>query len=110
MQEDEVKLLQGFHPFNIHLLDNKMHKGKNCKSYDTIASSEMLSIKSTSDSIKDESWYAIYEEMIREGFKRGFNFEITHVRKNENHNYTWIVGTSPEQANNIRKNKITLWS
>ena len=52
-----------------------------CKSYDTIASSEMLSIKITSDSIKDETWYNVYEEVVNEGFKRGHNFEITHVRK-----------------------------
>jgi hypothetical protein len=52
-----------------------------CKSYDTITSSEILSIKITSDSIKDESWFAVSEEVIIEGFKRGLNFEITHVRK-----------------------------
>ena len=107
VHEDGVKLLQGLRPFIIRLVDNKMHKGKVCKSYDTIASSEMLSIKVTSETMKDVSWYAVYEEIIIEGFKRGFKFEITHVRKIESHNYAWIVATSPEQATNIRKNKIT---
>ena len=107
VQQDEVKLLQGLRPFIIRLSDNKMHRAKVCKSYDTIASSEMLSIKITSDTIKDESWFSVYEEIIREGFKRGHNYEITHVRKIESHNYAWIVATSPEQATNIRKNKIT---
>ena len=83
-----------------------MHKGKVCKSYDTIASSDILSIKITSDTLKDVSWYAVYEEVIIEGFKRGFHFEITYVRKFDSHNYAWIVATSPEQATNIRKNKI----
>ena len=58
VHEDGVKLLQAIRPFSIRLTDNKMHKGKVCKSYNTIASREMLS-------------------------------------------------TSPEQATNIRKNKIT---
>lgn len=84
-----------------------MHKGKICKSYDIIPSSEMLSIKITNDSIKDESWYTVYEKVIIERFKRGFNFKITYVKKIENHNYAWIVATSPEQATNIHKNKIT---
>jgi hypothetical protein len=83
-------------PFIIRISDNKMHKGKICKSYDTIASSEMLSIKITSDNIKDENWFLVYEEVIIEGFKRSHNYEITHVRKIESHNYASIVATSPE--------------
>ena len=107
VQEDGTNLLQGLRPFIIRLTDNKLHKAKICKSYDTIASSDMLSIKITSDTIRDESWYTVYEEVIIEGFKRGHKFEITHVRKSESHNYAWIVATSPEQVINIRKNKIT---
>ena len=64
VQEDGVKLLQGLRPFIIYLADNKMHRGKVCKSYDTIASSEMLSIKITSDTLKYQSWYEVYEEII----------------------------------------------
>lgn len=84
-----------------------MHRGKICKSCDIIAFSEMLSIKITYDSIKNEPWYTMYEEVVDEGFKRGHNFEIIHVRKGESYNYVWIVVTSPEQTLNIRKNKIT---
>ena len=57
-----------------------MHKGKICKSYDTIASSEILSIKITSDSIKNEPWYMVYEKIVNEGLKKGHNFKFTHVR------------------------------
>ena len=107
IHEDGIHILQGLRPFIIRLPDNKFHRGKVSKSYDSIASSEMLSIKITSDSIKDETWYNIYEEVVNEGFKRGHNFEITHVRKGESHNFAWLVATSPEQILNIRKNKIT---
>ena len=67
----------------------------------------MLSIKVTSDTLKNESWFTVYKEVIMEGFKRKHNFEITHVRKIEDQNYAWIVATSPEQVTNIRRNKIT---
>ena len=107
IQEDGIPLLQGLRPFIIRLPDNKLHRGKVCKSYDSIASSEMLSVKITTDSIKDEPWYKVYDEVVNEGFHRGHNFEITHVRKGETHNFAWIVATSPEQVLNIRKNKIT---
>ena len=90
----------------IHL-DNKMHIYKKLKSYYIIISSEMLSIKITSDSIKDKSWYAVYDEVIKESLKRCHNFEITHVRKVKKSNYAWIIASSPEQAINIQKNKIT---
>jgi hypothetical protein len=67
----------------------------------------MLSIKITTDSIKDEIWFNMYDEVVNEGFKREHNYEIIHVRKRKNHNFVWIVATSPEQTLNIRKNKIT---
>ena len=107
IQEDGITLLQGTRPFIIRLPDNKLHRAKVCKSYDAIASSEMLSIKISSDSIKDETWFNVYDEIVREGFKRGHNFEITHVRKGENLNFAWIAATSPEQTMKIRKHKIT---
>ena len=94
IQDDGVPLLQGLRPFIIRLPDNKLHRGKVNKSYDTIALSEMLLIKITRDSIKDETWYNVYKEVVNEGFKRCHNFEITHVRKEENHNFTWLVATS----------------
>ena len=78
-----------------------------CKSYDTSASSDMLSIKITINNIKDETWFNVYNEVANERFKRGHNYEITHVRKEKNHNFTWIVITSPEQTLNIWNNKIT---
>ena len=67
----------------------------------------MLSIKITTDNIKDETWFNMYDEIVNEMFKRRHNYEITHVRKGGNHNFAWIVATSPEQTLNIRKNKIT---
>jgi hypothetical protein len=45
VQDDGIKLLQGLHLFIIRLPDDKIHKAKICKSYDTIASSKTLSIK-----------------------------------------------------------------
>ena len=46
-----------------------------------IASSKMLSIKITSDSIEDEFWFSMYKKVVNKEFKRGHNFELTHVKK-----------------------------
>lgn len=81
VQEDGVKLLQGLRPFIIRLSDNKMHKTKFCKSYDIIVSSEMLSIKITSESIKEKTWYAMYDEMINKNFKRGLILKLYMLGK-----------------------------
>jgi hypothetical protein len=81
IQKNGITLLQGTRPFIIRLPDNKLHRAKVCKSYDTIASNEMLSINITSDIIKDETWYNVFDEVVTEGFKRGHNYEIIHVRK-----------------------------
>ena len=39
----------------------------------------------------------IYDKVVNKEFKIGHNFEGTHVRKWESHNFAWIVATSPEQ-------------
>lgn len=106
VQEDGVQLLQGLRPFIIRLIDNKLHRGKICKSYDTIAFSEILSIKMIGDNIKNLPWFMVYEEILSEEFKRCHNFEIMHVIKAEDLNFAWIVATSPEQVLNIRKHKV----
>ena len=103
IQKKDISMFQGLRPFIIRFPDNKLHRGKICKSYDTIAPSEMLSVKITTHSIKDETWYNKFDEVVNEGFHRGHNLEITHIRKGESHNFAWIVGPSPEQIVNIRK-------
>jgi hypothetical protein len=44
-------------------------------------------MKITIDSIKNVNWYDMYDGVVNERFKRGHNFEITHVRKGENYNF-----------------------
>lgn len=54
---------------------------QNFVSHDIIASSEMLSIKITSESIKEETWYAMYDEMINKNFKRGLILKLYMLGK-----------------------------
>lgn len=89
-------------PIYHHQSDNQKYKENIYKSYDTIASNEILSIKSTSDCIKYKSRFLIYEEVVTKVFKREYNFKITHVETIENHNYAWIVATNPKQTINIK--------
>lgn len=79
-QEDGTKLLQGLRPIIIRLLE-KFYRGKVSKSYDIIASSEILSMKITSNSITNQPWFMFYEEIVNEGFNRCYDFKISHVRK-----------------------------
>lgn len=90
-----MQLLQGLRSFIICLKDNKLHGGKVCKSFDTIASSGMLSIKIINKNIKNLPWF------VRERFKRCYDLEITHVRKAKGINFAWIVATSPKQVTHI---------
>jgi hypothetical protein len=80
-------MFQGLRPIIIRLPDNKLHRGKICKSYDTIVLNEMLSVKITTDNIKDEALYKIFDKVVYEGFHRRHNFEITRVRKKESRNF-----------------------
>ena len=92
---------------NIKKISNKLWCNTRGGEWGLYVISDYKSIKITSNTINDEHWYTVYEEIIVEGFKRGFNYEISHARKMESYNYAWIVATSPEQTTNIRKNKIT---
>ncbi len=55
IQEDGITLLEGVKPFIIRLPDNKLHRAKIYKSYETIVSSKKLLIKITNDSIKNDT-------------------------------------------------------
>lgn len=63
-------------PIIIHLVNNKTHKGKVYKFYYTIVLSEMLSIKITSDNIKDKAWHIIFKEVVNEEFKRHHKYIV----------------------------------
>lgn len=82
------------------------HKGKVYKSYDPLASSNNLSIKVTGPTLANKEWFIMHEEIVKESFARGFNFEITGVEKKAVNEFAWIKTTSPRMAATVKSNKV----
>jgi hypothetical protein len=103
---DGMNLLRGNRPFILNL-DSIMTVGKICKSYNTIARNNMLSVKINSPSLGDVTGHGLFKEIVEEGFKRGQELEITSVQKNTKETWAWLVAPTPTQAEKIVKFKAT---
>ena len=88
---DGINLLNGTRPF-ILTLDSDMTVGKICKSYNTIARNNMLSVKINSPSLGNIMGHALFKEIVEESFKRGQELEITGVQKKipPKHGHGWL--------------------
>ena len=103
---DGINLLSGVRPF-ILTLDEEMTVGKVCKSYNTIAKNNLLSVKISSPSLENITSHGLFKEVLEESFKRGQELEITGVQKNLKETWAWIVAPTPTQAEKIVKFKAT---
>lgn len=103
---DGINLLNGTRPF-ILTLDEVMTVGKVCKSYNTIAKNNLLSVKISSPSLGNVTGHGLYKEVLEESFKRGQELEITGVQKNTIETWAWLVAPTPTQADKIVKFKAT---
>ena len=56
-----------------------MTVGKICKSYNTIAKNNMLSVKINSLSLMNVTGHGLFKKVVEESFKRGQELEITGV-------------------------------
>ena len=102
---DGIHLLQGLRPFILKLGNGEYNRGKICKSYDSVALNNLLSVKIRSEVLINKEWYKMFEEVVEEGFLRGLDFEVTNIQKQVELNYAWIVASSPEQAKRIANAK-----
>ena len=103
---DGINLLKGNRAFIIKL-DTTLTVGKICKSYNTIARNNMLSVKINSLSLGNITGHGLFKEIVEESFKRGQELEITGVQKNTNETWAWLVAPTPTQAEKIVKYKAT---
>ena len=103
---DGINLLNGTRPFILNLDDN-MTVGKICKSYNTIAKNNMLSVKINSLSLMNITGHGLFKEVVEESFKRGQELEITGVQKNTTETWAWLVAPTPTQAEKFVKFKAT---
>ena len=103
---DGINLLNETRPFILNL-DNTMTVGKACKSYNTVAKNNMLSVKINSLSLMNISGPSLFKEVVEESFKRGHELEITGVQKNLTETWAWLVAPTPTQAEKLVKYKAT---
>ena len=103
---DGINLLNGTRPF-ILIIDEVMTIGKVCKSYNTIAKNNLLSVKISNPSLGNVTGHGLYKEVIEESFKRRQELEITGVQKNILETWAWLVAPTPTQADKIIKFKAT---
>ena len=68
---DGVGLLQGLRPFILKLDEGKFKRGKICKTYDSLALNNLLSVKITSEGLASKEWYEMFERIVEESFLRG---------------------------------------
>jgi len=78
---DGYALIRGLKPFILKIDKITSARGKVAKSFDSIAIASMLSVKISSPSLKGKHWFALLEEIVNDGFKRGLDFEVTNVQK-----------------------------
>jgi hypothetical protein len=85
-------------------------RGKAFKSFDSIAIASLLSVKITSPTLKGRKWFELHEEIVNDSFKRGYEFKITNVQKNDEAEFACIKTPSPEQAKKIKASKISFFN
>lgn len=103
---DGINLLSGNRPF-ILTLEEVTTIGKVCKSYNTVAKNNLLSVKISSPSLGNVSGHGLFQEVLEESFKRGQELEITGVQKNLTETWAWLVAPTPAQAEKIVRFKAT---
>lgn len=67
---DGINLLKGTRPF-ILTIEEVMMVGKMCKSYNTVAMNNMLSVKISSPSLGNVTGHGLFEKVLEKSFKRG---------------------------------------
>ena len=102
---DDINLLNGTRSFILNL-DSNMTVGKVCKSYNTIAKNNMLSVKINSLSLMNVTGYALLKEVVTKSFKRGQKLEITRVQKSTAETWAWLVAPTPHRQKKSSRSKL----
>ena len=106
--KDAMALLSGGRVFAISLDNDTLTIAKIAKSFDPIASSNLLTIKINTDNIRDLVAHQLFKAVVEESFKRGHELELTQVQKTAGEAYGWLITTSPERVEKIGRNKIPI--
>ena len=101
-----INILNGTRPF-ILTIEEFLTVGNVCKSYNTIAKNNLLSVKISSPSLGNVTRHGLFQEVPEESFKRGQELEITSVQKNIAETWAWLVAPTPTQAEKIVRFQVT---
>ena len=100
-----INLLKGLRPF-IQIVDDKTTLGKVCKSWDSIARNNLLSVKVDNPLLLDTILSKLHHEVLAKSFRRGHDYEITSVQKNTKETWAWLTAATPKQVEKMEKNQI----
>lgn len=103
---DGVALLHGTRTFAIQLDDNVTTIAKVAKSFDPLAPSSLLSVKFSSEAIRELDANQFLKEAVEDSFRRGLEYEITQAQKAPGESYGWLVTTSPDQLTKLHAGRI----
>jgi len=90
---DGTALLKGKRVFALEL-DGSLYVAKVAKGYYSLAPTEALSTTITSPNLVGLYAYQLMEEIVKDGFTRKFEFEITQIVKDVDEDHTYIIATS----------------
>lgn len=102
-EQDGLKLLHGTSIFTILLDDDAPTIAKVAKSYDSLASSSLLFVKISSETIEDLDAHQLLKEVMDDSFQRGLEFKLSQVQKTAGKSYGWLVTTSSKRTARIQK-------
>jgi len=105
--KDVNDLLQGKRSFILEMDEMTYCKEKVFKSFNSIAIASLLSVKINDPSLRGKKWFQLHEEIVKDSFKRGYEFQITNIQKNDNAEFVWIKIPSLDQTKKIKTYKIS---
>ena len=103
-----IALLSGKRVFSITLDNDALTVAKIAKAYDSLAPSNLLTIKINTDNIRDLEAYQLFKTVVEQSFKRGHEFELAQVQKTVGEAYGWLITASPEQVEKISRHKVSI--
>ena len=106
--KDGIALLSGKRILAITLDNDALTIAKVAKAYDSLAPSNLLTVKINTDNIRELVAHQLFKTVVEESFKRGHEFELAQVQKTAGETYGWLITTSPEQVEKISRHKIPI--
>ena len=106
--KDGIALLSGKRIFAITLDNDALTIAKVSKTYDSLAPSNLLTVKINTDNIRELVAHQLFKTVVKENFKRGHGFELAQVQKTAGETYGWLITTSLEQVEKISRHKISI--